>query len=98
MCSCIFSQRLTDFVKTSIRKTLRVGQETITTIMKKVYMMLAVCAIALASCKKDYTCSCTVLGQTADTVIPDAKKADAEEACDASSAAAALLGGSCELK
>jgi hypothetical protein len=66
--------------------------------MKKVYMMLAVCAIALASCKKDYTCSCTVLGQTTDTTIPDAKKADAEEACDASSAAAALLGGSCELK
>jgi hypothetical protein len=98
MCSCIFSRRLSDFDKTSIRKTLRVGQKTITTIMKKVYMMLAVCAIALASCKKDYTCSCTVLGQTADTVIPDAKKADAEEACDASSAAAALLGGSCELK
>jgi len=66
--------------------------------MKKVYMMLAVCAIALASCKKDYTCSCTILGQTAETVIPDAKKADAEEACDASSAGAALLGGSCELK
>ena len=30
--------------------------------MKKVYMMLAVCAIALASCKKDYTCVCTIPG------------------------------------
>ena len=66
--------------------------------MKKVYMMLAVCAIALASCKKDYTCSCTILGTTTDSTIQDAKKADAEEACDASSAAAAVLGGSCELK
>ena len=66
--------------------------------MKKVYMMLAVCAIALASCKKDYTCSCTVLGQTTETTIADAKKADAEDACAASSAAAAILGGSCEIK
>ena len=66
--------------------------------MKKVYMMLAVCAIALASCKKDYTCSCTVLGQTTETTIADAKKADAEDACAASSAGAALLGGSCEIK
>ena len=66
--------------------------------MKKVYMMLAVCAIALASCKKDYTCSCTVLGQTIDTTIPDAKKADAEEVCDTQSAGVAAAGGSCELK
>jgi len=66
--------------------------------MKKVYMMLAVCAIALASCKKDYTCSCTVLGQTTDTPIEDSKKADAEEACDVLNAAATIGGGSCELK
>ena len=61
-------------------------------------MILAVCAFAFASCKKDYTCSCTVLGQTTDTTIPDAKKADAEDACAASSSAAAILGGSCEIK
>ncbi len=30
--------------------------------MKKVYVMLAVCAMALASCKKDYTCVCTIPG------------------------------------
>jgi hypothetical protein len=66
--------------------------------MKKVYMMLAACAIALASCKKDYTCSCTVLGQTADEVYENTTKEEAEEACDAASAGAALLGGSCELK
>lgn len=66
--------------------------------MKKVYMMLAVCAIALASCKKDYTCSCTIAGVTTDSTIADAKKADAEEACDALNVAAAIGGGSCELK
>ncbi len=66
--------------------------------MKKVYMMLAVCAIALASCKKDYTCSCTILGQTTDSVIADSNKADAEDACDALNTSAAILGGSCELK
>lgn len=60
--------------------------------------MLAVCAFALASCKKDYTCACTIAGVTTESTIADAKKADAEEACDASNTAAALLGGSCELK
>jgi hypothetical protein len=39
--------------------------------------------MALTSCKKDYTCDCTVDGQ--DTAIPlmDTKKKDATDACDA---------------
>jgi hypothetical protein len=83
----------------SYRKTLRVGEFLLKTIsMKKVYMMLAVCAIALASCKKDYTCACTVSGVTTDNPINDAKKADAEDACDALNVIAAIGGGSCELK
>lgn len=65
--------------------------------MKKVILVAAVSMMALASCKKDYTCTCTTLG--IDTAIPlnDYKKADAQDACDASSTAAALLGGSCKL-
>ena len=82
----------------SFRKTIGVGNNLKTISMKKVYMMLAVCAIALASCKKDYTCSCTVNGVTTDNPIKDAKKADAEDACDALSVIAAIGGGSCDLK
>ena len=60
--------------------------------MKKVYMMLAVCAIALASCKKDYTCVCTIPAIVVDgvTITPETSaevtgkftKKDAEEWCE----------------
>ena len=65
--------------------------------MKKVLLAVAVVAI-LASCKKDYTCECTILGVTTPTEIKDAKKADAEDACNALDVAAKLTGGSCTLK
>ena len=69
--------------------------------MKKTLLIgaLGVFAIsALASCKKDYTCDCTISGQTVSTQIKDAKKKDAKDACDALGVAATLSGGSCSLK
>ncbi|MDZ4844242.1 MAG: hypothetical protein SH857_01690 [Chitinophagales bacterium] len=67
--------------------------------MKKLVPVVALFAVlSLASCKKDYVCSCTVLGITTKTTIPDTKKGDAEDACDASDTAAQVAGGSCELE
>ncbi len=37
--------------------------------------------VALSSCKKDYTCTCTYLGTTSSYVIKDSKKSTAETAC-----------------
>ncbi len=68
--------------------------------MKKT-LLLAVMFVGVASmtsCKKDRDCECTIGGQTSVTTIPDASKSDAEDACDALSIAAAIGGGSCELK
>ncbi len=67
--------------------------------MKKV-MMIAIVggAFALTSCKKDYTCSCTIAGQTTSTEWKDIKKSDAEDDCDALDITATFVGGSCELK
>jgi hypothetical protein len=64
--------------------------------MKKVLVAVAVVAF-FASCKKDYTCDCTTAGVTESTPIKDAKKADAQDACDALGAIYSLGGGSCEL-
>lgn len=68
--------------------------------MKKVLVLSAVAMIALASCKKDYTCECTTEfnGQTATSTaeIKDAKKSDAEDACNQLDAASTAT--SCELK
>jgi hypothetical protein len=66
--------------------------------MKKVLAIAVLGVFVLSSCKKDYTCSCTVLGMTTDSVLKDVKKKDAEKACDATSTSAAILGGSCTLK
>lgn len=52
--------------------------------MKKLLFVFAIAAVgSLASCKKDYTCTCDVAGQEVSTAINDAKKGDAEDACDA---------------
>jgi len=73
--------------------------------MKKLLSIAAVTValVSLSSCKKDYTCSCTYtatgLGtQTTNTTIADAKKKDAETACDNIQTTYSLLGGTCELK
>ncbi len=74
--------------------------------MKKlsfVFALAFVAAIAF-SCKKDYTCDCSYTADdqtvTASVEFVDAKKADAEEACDAYQATLAILGtgATCELK
>jgi hypothetical protein len=76
--------------------------------MKKfafIFGVAFVATLAFSSCKKDYTCSCTykdITDQTAtiDLEIKDAKKKDAEDACDALKATWALVdaGLTCELK
>ena len=70
--------------------------------MKKVYMMLAVCAFALASCKKEYTCDCTYSdslgGSGSISYTFEAKKSDAETLCDDYSVTAGGAGWSCNLK
>lgn len=51
--------------------------------------MLILAAISLAgltSCKKDYTCDCSVLGSTIPVSIPNSTKDDAETTCDAARA------------
>ena len=66
--------------------------------MKKAMLALGVIAFfSLASCKKDYTCECTMNGQKQSTPLNDQKKSDAEDACNALDT---QLGssGSCELK
>ena len=72
--------------------------------MKKIVMIAAVAALSMASCKKEYTCKCT-----ADTGISatdnysyktgKVKKADAEDACNASNDSYKLLkDGKCALE
>ncbi len=57
--------------------------------MKKVTLLLTAVAftLCLASCSKDYTCTCKYNNGTSDTtqvvLYPDAKKSDAEDACTA---------------
>jgi hypothetical protein len=59
--------------------------------MKKVLLVAVAGLFVLASCKKDYTCECTVtlLGtsQTVSTEYKDVKKKDATETCDKSDVA-----------
>lgn len=72
-----------------------------TNTMKKTILIggLAMFAVvALASCKKDYTCSCTVNGNQATLQIKDAKKKDAQAECDEAEATYAQAGtASCTL-
>jgi len=52
--------------------------------MKRVILVAAVSMMALASCKKDYTCECVTSGLTSgttSTVIENSSKSDAEDAC-----------------
>lgn len=49
--------------------------------MKKVLFVAAFAVFGLVSCKKDYTCTCTVDEQTLTIPISKAKKKDAESTC-----------------
>ena len=51
--------------------------------MKKV-LVAAIALLALASCKKDYTCECETLGIKSTTTINDTKK-NATESCESGS-------------
>ncbi len=50
--------------------------------MKKAILFGALAIFALSACKKDYTCTCTVSGQTVNFEIQNAKKKDAESSCN----------------
>jgi len=67
--------------------------------MKKSVLFVAVAALALSfsSCKKDYTCDCTVNGNTTSTPLENVSKSDAEDACDALNTLNSIGGGSCTL-
>ena len=67
--------------------------------MKKVLLAAVILggSLSFMSCKKDYTCECEILGVKAEET-QKLKKKDAEEWCDESNTAAAILGGSCSLK
>lgn len=45
-------------------------------------LIAVVCAASITSCKKDYTCSCTVASVPIKLEIKDAKKKDAKSTCD----------------
>lgn len=61
------------------------------------FVAAAVAMISLSSCKKDYVCECDYeyAGQTmaASTEINDAKKDDAESACDSFESQTESAGG-----
>lgn len=66
--------------------------------MKKLVLAVAALGlISLTSCKKDYTCTCTVSGQTIKIAIPKAKKSDATKTCDAATTTYSTVGGKCSL-
>jgi hypothetical protein len=70
--------------------------------MKKL-SLLSIAALFVAttftSCKKDYTCECTdKIDNTVDKFeYKKVKKADAEDACNTTSALYSIGGGSCTL-
>ena len=52
--------------------------------MKKIILVGAVALLGLASCKKEYTCECTIFGvKQPDVVLPKASKSDAKTVCEA---------------
>lgn len=67
--------------------------------MKKFFIpaLAALFIVGMTSCKKDYTCTCTVDGVSTSATIEDASKSDAQDACDELDAINSLLGGSCTL-
>lgn len=70
--------------------------------MKKVLLGSAFALLALvvlSSCKKDYTCACTILGQSSSSTMVDVKKKDAESACNSLETQAKLIdaAASCSL-
>jgi hypothetical protein len=69
--------------------------------MKKVFFVASLSLIFLASCSKDYTCTCstTVMGETvsSSTTVNGTKK-DVKEACDAGDSSAGGITVDCEIQ
>ncbi|MBX7225095.1 MAG: hypothetical protein K1X55_03635 [Chitinophagales bacterium] len=54
--------------------------------------------LSLTSCKKDYTCSCSLGGVELEKIqYKDMKKSEAQDKCDEKNDIAVLVGGSCSL-
>jgi hypothetical protein len=58
---------------------------------------IAVLGMTFTSCKKDFTCTCTVDGQTYTQEMKNIKKKDAKNACDTWGSLYTLVGGSCSI-
>lgn len=68
--------------------------------MKKGIILIAALAVAgiFSSCKKDYSCECTMDGQKYTYELKDVKKKDAKDACNTAGNVWVLMGGSCAIK
>ncbi|HYV94440.1 MAG TPA: hypothetical protein VE978_21890 [Chitinophagales bacterium] len=59
--------------------------------LSSIAIVVMFAALILSSCKKDYTCHCTVtdvsvdttISYTGDTIFTDSKKSDAKDRCNA---------------
>lgn len=67
-------------------------------VKKSLLFTAAAFAIILSSCKKDYTCNCTVGLITTPTTIENSTKEDAEEECNTADETTQIAGGSCTLE
>jgi hypothetical protein len=67
--------------------------------MKKVVLFGGLALLTLASCKKDWTCTCTSsIGGSSSAIITDKTKADAKADCDSNDASAGGITVDCELQ
>jgi hypothetical protein len=69
--------------------------------MKKVLFLGAFAVLGLASCKKDYTCSCTTTGSgtsITQTSTINATKKDATTSCENGSSSVAGITTTCTIK
>jgi hypothetical protein len=67
--------------------------------MKKVLLFGAFALLTLASCKKDWTCTCiSSLGGSESSTISDMTKSDAKAECDSNDASAFGVTVDCELQ
>lgn len=67
--------------------------------MKKIILLCGLTLLTLASCKKDWTCTCTSsAGGSSSTTIADKTKSDAKADCDGGDASALGVTVDCELK
>jgi hypothetical protein len=71
--------------------------------MKKIILLAAAYSLCFASCKKDYTCTCTVPASGSQPEakytyeLKEVKKSRAKNACKIAGDNWSLAGGTCEL-